>query len=348
VLFRDQIGDFLVATPLMRGLREQYPTIILDYFGGARTRELEEASRLIDARYGLFGEEASAPPLDAFLEERRRVAGPYDLAINLESDQRAAVACGLIAARYTVGGWSDGSSTRITIHPSQPIDRLWDDFRWNRADLRTDFPELHSQYIGEIFCRLARVDADSMATEAPIAPPPGPVPDVLLSTGANRSAKLWPVEHWLMLARWLSDRGISAGLLGAPPRAGDPYHADQADARLIESGVVDLRGALTLPQVGGALAQTRAFITVDNGLMHLAGAVGAPTIALFGASPQRLWAPPSPSVQVLEPAEPCLACEENRFRNAECLLPVHQCLLSVRPDRVIDELQRILERRCPE
>src|SRR5581483_3889665 len=53
VIFRDQIGDFLVATPLMRGLRERFPAIVLDYFGGERTRELEEASRLVDARYSL-------------------------------------------------------------------------------------------------------------------------------------------------------------------------------------------------------------------------------------------------------------------------------------------------------
>ena len=43
VIFRDQIGDFLVATPLMRGLRERFPGIVLDYFGGDRTRELGEA-----------------------------------------------------------------------------------------------------------------------------------------------------------------------------------------------------------------------------------------------------------------------------------------------------------------
>jgi hypothetical protein len=47
-------------------------------------------------------------------------------------------------------------------------------------------------------------------------------------------------------------------------------------------------------------------------------------------------------VTVLEPAAPCGLCEENRFRNDDCLLPVHQCMLSIAPSRVIAELERLL------
>jgi ADP-heptose:LPS heptosyltransferase len=119
------------------------------------------------------------------------------------------------------------------------------------------------------------------------------------------------------------------------------------DAALVEGGVQDLRGRLTLPEVAGALAQARAFVTVDNGLMHVAAAVGTPTVAIFGASPRRLWAPPVSCVRVLEPSEPCALCEENRFRNADCLLPVHQCLLSVTPDRVMDEAMQLLASETP-
>src|SRR5207245_1936176 len=86
VLFCDHIGDFVVATPLMRGLRERYPDLVLDYFGGERTRELEEASRLIDARYSLFGPADALATLPEFLEVRRAAAGPYALAINLDWD----------------------------------------------------------------------------------------------------------------------------------------------------------------------------------------------------------------------------------------------------------------------
>ncbi|MPZ13271.1 MAG: glycosyltransferase family 9 protein [Chloroflexi bacterium] len=343
LLFCDQPGAFIVATSLMRGLRDRFPGLTLDYFGGERTRELEDASRLVDARYSLFGPSDALETLPAFLAERRSAAGPYALAINLESDARAARACGLTRPRFVAGAYIKPASDVKVMPPNEGIDRLWHEPRWNRADLRADFPELTSQYIGEIFCRLARVPADFGRTETPTAPPPWPTPPVLISSGGRRSAKLWPAPHWRTLVRWLAGTGHEVGLLGAAPSAqGNVYHADDVDGQLIAGGVVDLRGTLTLPQVAGALERAHAFVTVDNGLMHLAAAVHTQTVALFGASPRRLWAPPAPSVRILEPSAPCSRCEENRFRNEGCLLPVHQCMISIEPGRVIREVEQVL------
>ncbi len=347
VLFRDQIGDFVVATPLLRGLRERYPDLVLDYFGGERTRELEEASRLIDARYSLYGVANALGRLPAYSEDRGASVGPYALAVNLESDDTAARACGLLAPQFVVGAWIDPATDARVPPPTDGIDRLWHDLFWNRASLLDDYPELHSPYIGELFCQLARVETDFAAAEVPTSTPPFATPSVLVSTGANRSAKLWPGRHWLELTEQLRARGQAIGLLGAPPTPESAYHADDVDAALVERGVTDLRGRLTLPEVAGALRLARAFVTVDNGLMHLAAAVGTPTIAIFGASPRRLWAPPVSCVRVVEPSEPCSLCEENRFRNADCLLPVHQCLLSVAPARVLEQTVQLLGANAP-
>src|SRR5205085_1362626 len=136
----------------------------------------------------------------------------------------------------------------------------------------------------------------------------------------DRSAKLWPARHWRALVEQLGQEGLGVALLGAPPKQSNSrYHTGEIDTAVLEAGAMDLRGRLALPQVAGALARARAFVTVDNGLMHMAAAVGTPTIALFGASPRRIWAPPVPSIHLLEPPEPCLLCEQNRFLNADCL-----------------------------
>ena len=65
--------DFVVATPLLRGLREKYPGCTVDYFGGARTRDLEAASALLDSRFSLFGESGSfsrLPQLSLTFEQK--------------------------------------------------------------------------------------------------------------------------------------------------------------------------------------------------------------------------------------------------------------------------------------
>ena len=329
----------------MRGLRERYPNLQLDYLGGEATREIEEASRLVDARHSLFGAAEGSETLSGFLRARIERAGEYDLVINLDSHPLSALAATLTGARYVVGSTLDDQG-RPALPPSQGLDRLWHD-TWNRPDLLGDYPELATQFISEIFCRLARVQTDYTRCEVPVATPDRLVPDVLFATGGNRSAKLWVKSYWLHVADWCRTHGLTTGLLGAAaPKQGTAYHAGELDAALVRSGVADLRApSLTLPQVAGALQLARALVTIDNGLLHVAAAVGAPTVALFGASPQRIWAPPVTTVTVLEPASPCTLCEENRFRNADCLIPTHQCMESISPTRVVETLSQFLDRR---
>jgi ADP-heptose:LPS heptosyltransferase len=48
------------------------------------------------------------------------------------------------------------------------------------------------------------------------------------------------------------------------------------------------------------LAQARAFVGNDSGVTHLAGALEVPTLALFGPTDPRIWAPPQRNVRVLQ------------------------------------------------
>ncbi|HLH20945.1 MAG TPA: glycosyltransferase family 9 protein [Chloroflexota bacterium] len=344
VLFYDSIGDFVVATPLLRGLREKYPGCTVDYFGGERTRELEEASSLLDSRYSLFGAPGSLPGLPAYVAERVAVAGPYDLAVNCESHPAARLALAFLAPRYAVGP-AYGPDLRADLpYGTGRVDALWEE-GWNAADLLDRYGDvLDTQYIGEILCRLARVETDFYRTEAPIAPPGPGVPDVLIATGANRGAKLWPGDYWRAVMDWCAGQGLTVGLLGsAPAQQAQYYHSVDTESWLLaQTALEDLRGRYTLPAVAGALQQARACVTIDNGIMHLAAAVGTPTVAIFGGSPWRVWRPRAPNVQTLLPAEPCLRCEENRFRNDGCLLPEHVCMLSVAPERVVAALKTAL------
>jgi hypothetical protein len=61
--------------------------------------------------------------------------------------------------------------------------------------------------------------------------------------------------------------------------------------------------------------------------MHIAAAVGCPTVAVFGvdaegdgASPLRLWAPRGPHVHLALSPTKCRVCVEQRFRNRDCLV----------------------------
>ena len=346
VLFYDSIGDFVVATPLLRGLREKYPGCTIDYFSGERTRELEAASRLIDWRYSLFGVEGSLRALPAAIGERERIAGPYDLAINLDYHHVNEVVVPMLSPRHAMGACFELDARRAMPHPREKVDGLHNEF-WSSPDLLERYAGvLSSYYIGEIFCRLARVETDYFRTEVPVEEPPLEVPPLLISTGGNRSAKLWEQEYWLSFLQWAAGEGLQVGLLGGKPSEQAKFYnsASTEDVLLgaARGTLIDLRGTMTLPQVAGALQCARACVTVDNGIMHISAAVGVPTLAIFGASPWKVWAPRSPNVELLLPTDPCPMCEDNRFRNEACLRDRHVCMLSIPPQMVIERLQGML------
>src|SRR5437763_14795663 len=155
----DKPGNFVVTTPLLRGLHEKYPGCVLDFFGGEITRDFEEACPYIDARCSLYGEGVHQDffgRLGAFVAARRAVAGPYDLAINCdEFSELNLVVVTAVAPRYLVGG-SLQPDFRRKLPPGDGIrDRILRDDDWNSPTFLARYGELlTSNYLAEIFCRL--------------------------------------------------------------------------------------------------------------------------------------------------------------------------------------------------
>ncbi len=344
VLFYDALGDFVIITPLLRGLKEKYPNCTLDYFSGERTRELEEALPYIDSRFSVFGNPGGTPALLEYIARRRAEAGEYELVINCDFHPTLAFVAHLLQPNYVVGRCFRDDLREEVPRAEGKRHQLYEEY-WSAPDLLQRYSDiLTSTYIGEIWCRMAFVETDFFRTEVPTQDPERPIPDILIATGGRRSAKLWSRDYWREVIEWCVGQGLSVGLLGdKPQRQSAVYHTGDTESYLLETTPLrDLRGQFTLPQVAGAIARARACISVDNGIMHIGYSVGTPTIALFGASPWWLWTPPVPHLYRVLPEEPCSKCYENRFRNADCLLPVHQCMLSVRPQRVIEVLKGVL------
>jgi len=345
VLFADKLGGFVVATPLLRGLKEKYPGCVLDYFGGERTAELESACPYVDSRFSIYGPEDVLRRAATYVETREAAHGPYDLAVNLDYHPLNATITSMLRPRFVVGRCYTPDSRHELPFLDDPIDRLHEEF-WSSPDLLVRYRGvLSSTYIGEIYCRLARVETDYHRTEVPTALPGIPVPDVLIATGATRTAKLWTQDGWQRLVDLLDARGLGVGLLGGAPSAQRRLYgsADTDEHLLTHTRLIDLRGKLSLPQVAGALQKATACVTVDNGIMHLAYSVGTPTVALFGASPWRVWAPKLPHLAVLLSPADCTMCEDNRFRNDGCLRDQHVCMENITPEMVLARLDRLLE-----
>lgn len=108
--------------------------------------------------------------------------------------------------------------------------------------------------------------------------------------GSGSPAKNWPAARFAALvrvlepARWLLVRGPA-----------DEAAADEL-ARVPGASVAR---ELPLRVLAALLARAGAYVGNDSGVTHLAAASGAPTIALFGKTDPRLWAPVGPRVEVI-------------------------------------------------
>ncbi len=122
------------------------------------------------------------------------------------------------------------------------------------------------------------------ALAARLVPAGGPV--LALSPVANWRAKTWRAERFAALARALTRAG---GILPGARVMVLAAKEDRADAAPVLSAVppaqlIDLVGRTDILTAGAAIKRAQLFIGNDSGLMHMAAAVGVPTVGLFGPS----------------------------------------------------------------
>ncbi len=295
VITIDALGNYVVATPLFQMLKAAHPGLKLDYYGGTRVAELAQAEPLIDRHFALYGH-----PPHTFRPEHT-----YDLVVNFEFSPYAMSIASMLAGEsgIVVGPAisNDGRSELAWLQDERG--RLGADPDWTASDLSQRYPILKSGFIGEIFCRLCGLQGDLPSPRVPLERTQSPV-DVVVSATAKTPDKLWPADSWVRLTKELKDGGVSVGVVGAKPSQAQFWTGGDAEQRMIEeAGAADLRGVYSLPQVGGVLQSCRCTLSLDNGLLHMAAAVGGRCVGLYRHGIHRLWAPPVDTLAVLEPGK---------------------------------------------
>ena len=101
--------------------------------------------------------------------------------------------------------------------------------------------------------------------------------------------KCWTEDRMAGVISHLTDRGFTPVVTSGP----SPVEVAQAERIRVRAGgrAVSLAGRLTLKELGAVIASARLFVGVDSAPMHIAAAVGTPTVALFGPSGAFNWAP---------------------------------------------------------
>lgn len=141
---------------------------------------------------------------------------------------------------------------------------------------------------------------DDRARDAAAAIAPDAAPVLIIAPGGASAAKRWPQERYAAVARRLATGALNSArivVLSAATRD------DEIAARIVSSldadGVPASGAGLDLLAAAALSERATLCIGNDNALTHIAAAMGAPTLTLFGPTDERVRAPRGPRARTL-------------------------------------------------
>ncbi|MEX1044999.1 MAG: glycosyltransferase family 9 protein [Chthoniobacterales bacterium] len=268
------LGDFLLTLPVLAALREAEPAARLEVLAYPGIAELARAGGIIDhARSIEYGPLAGFFINGAVLEPALRdYFASFDVVISYLYDPDGFFRDNLRTAgvrRLVPGPPRISAGTHAIDQLATPL-----------AELGLPLAE-----------RAVRLSIPPAAPDAN---------SVYLHPGSGSASKNWPAENWLALAEHLlDDPTTQLAIIGGEADAA----ALETMRRLSGNPRVRFRENLPLPALAAELAGAGFYLGHDTGVSHLAAAVGAPSLLLFGPTDPGLWAPPHPQVRVLRAPE---------------------------------------------
>ena len=347
VLRLDRIGDLVMSLPALADLRQALPQARILLAVGRWSADVAKSAPvdellLWSAPWAGRRDEGGESWLSLARKARGLRRRGLDLAIDLQGDVRAAMLMRLTGARARVGYANTGGASLLT--QVVPLDETVSWPEQNRRAIavalgRTEIAAVDgASLLGEDDRALARgvLERFELASRRPL---------VGIHPSGGRKIKQWAMARWREVAgRLQNEFGATVVITGSA--------ADAALASEISAGLtgktVDLTGRLTLRESLALISALDLFLSPDTGPMHLACALGTPSVSIFGPSdPVRYFSggpglPPSRHL-VARADLWCSPCNLIRKPPAECALDEGpECLRLVSADSVHAQAARLL------
>jgi heptosyltransferase-3 len=265
-----RLGDVLLTTPLIRSLRRAWPEARIEALVFADTPAILSGNPDIDAVLTC----PVRPSAGDSLALARQLFRGYDLAITTQAGDRPSFFA-IVAGKTRVGVTEDrliGRMKGMLLHRSIPM----------RSDLHRVEETLQlADLIG--IAPVAEVVAPR--AEPAAAAPSGPY--AVLHAAPFFRYKQWHSQGWRKVAQHLAARGLAVVATGGP----SPEERAYLDRVWDGVEIRRLDGALGWAQLTCLIQGARVFLGPDTSVTHLAAATGCPTVALFGPTDPRRWAP---------------------------------------------------------
>ncbi len=306
VIRPDRIGDVVLSLPVLDALRSRWPESYLAMLVHPYTRSVAERNPCLDTVIVDHPEDVHRGPM-GFLDQVRRLRSHrFDTALMLMPTMRHAWMIFLagIPRRISVGRkvYHALTFTRsLSRHRYIPL-RHESDYCLDLAramDARE--PGNHP---------LIEVDEQEKLEARSVLDRQEGVPVVGIHPGNGRNAPNWPAERYAALARSLQERHGAKIVITGSATEGQLAHTIKS---ALDGPALSLAGRLSLDELIAVIGELDLLVSSSTGPMHLAGALGVPTVSIFcplpARSPER-WRPlGGMDRNVLPPDGQCSTCE---------------------------------------
>ncbi|MFH1020122.1 MAG: glycosyltransferase family 9 protein [Pseudomonadota bacterium] len=333
------IGDVVLTLPCLKALRGNYPQARIVVAVWAKAAELLEDCPWLDQ---VIAVKKEAKPFRENLAFQRdffkhlRSLG-CDLAIDLRTGTRGAIMALLSGACQRIGFYADDG-------------RLWRNRVFTGLLHRDYAPEQH--VVDYLFCLLEAfgitvkdrtpalfvADEKLVKMEALLAEE---VVETWRLLVAVQPFSLWQYKEWgkekyIALIRWLIEEHDAAVLV-----TGSEAERARAEEIVRNCGkrCYNLAGKTSIGLYAALLKKCRLFIGVDSAGLHIAAAVGTPTVSLFGPSSPASWAPRGEQHLVVRKDFPCVPCRRKGCGDREH----SRCLDELTVDEVLSAVSGQLD-----
>jgi predicted lipopolysaccharide heptosyltransferase III len=311
------IGDVVLSTPTLRTLRECFPESRICVAFREKARGLLEHSPWVDEIIYISTTHRSLFQKirfqTAFFRDLRKKN--IDLAIDLRTGTRGAVLSFLSGAPLRIGRYAEDGElwrNRLFTHLVQPENELSQYCAEHGLNILAPFGLQTDHRSPEISVSLETVKRAAAILDQGKVPSGRPI--VAVQPFSLWRYKEWSMLNYTKLINWIGARFSFPVIL-----LGSPDERDRAEQIVKTSGphVYNLAGKTSLGEFAAILKACRLLIGGDSAGIHIAAAVGTPTVSLFGPSAPESWAPRGQKHLVISKTWPCVPCRNKGCNNTE-------------------------------
>jgi heptosyltransferase-2 len=323
------IGDVILITPLVRALKQLYPTAELDVM------VVPGAAKLLENNPHIREVIPFAKRKNAFITMLKMVrllrSKAYDLVVSPHSSGRTHLLLWLSGIPMRIG-FDRSILPKLLTHKIKHPDNMHK-INKNLLLLRflspTEFPMQTELFPSQedIYTANKLLNYAENCKLIAIAP------------GSIWATKCWPLEYYAELAAQLAGLGYSIVLIGA--------EADKAKCSAVEQAVmqsantakvINLAGKTNLLESAAVIAQCELMVCNDSGALHIANAMQTRVFAIFGPTVQRIgYYPYRSEDRVFEVELDCRPCGSHGGN--KCPLGHHNCMQQLSVNTILTAIK---------